>query len=259
MNFSLPLEPDSCSSSSHPTGASVRSYFQCNFWTRNPQIQLCGRIYAACIQSPSAYLLLPSCSPRRRWRREKNRRRFFWSQIKEIWLVVESMQFSDRLKMIIRGCQHGRVKSPELKSFTLVTQRATNTIQYNYLLLSKWVKDWTLKATRYVNHSPNTIIVCISNVVAAQSLSCLPNKLLSSLVQQDTFVHCARAVATEETVFSITSSAMHSDDGFNRPTSFTLLPGTSPASETHRNWVSSLESPGLEAATWKCSPPFATL
>lgn len=44
---------------------------------------------------------------------------------------MESMQFYDRLKMIIRGCQHGRVKTPELKSLTLVTHRATNTIQYN--------------------------------------------------------------------------------------------------------------------------------
>lgn len=121
LNFSLPLQPDNCSSSSHPTGARVRNYFQCNFWTRNPQIRLCGRIYAACIQSPSAYLLLPSCSPRRRWRREK----------KEIRLVMESMQFYDRLKMIIWGCQHGRVKTPEPKSLTLVTHRAADTIQYN--------------------------------------------------------------------------------------------------------------------------------
>lgn len=153
---------------------------------------------------------------------------------------MESMQFYDRLKMIIRGCQHGWVKTPQLKSLTLVTHRATNTIQYNAITYccQNQSKTGRLKP-------PDMSITALTPLLCAYLMSSQPGPHHVSQTSYcppsynyDTFVHCARAVATEETVFSITSSAMHSDDGFNRPTSFALLPGTGPASDTRLSVVS---------------------
>lgn len=51
-------------------------------------------------------------------------------------------------------------------------------------------------------------MMCISNAAAAQSSSCLPNKLLSSLTLQDTLLHCAPAFATKETAFPVHCTAV---------------------------------------------------
>lgn len=80
--------------------------------------------------------------------------------------------------------------------------------------------------------------MCISDVAAAQSSSCLPNTPLSSSRQQDTLVHCAHAFATEETVFHVQCAAMM---GLTSPPRSRCC--QAPASKTHHNRVSSIESP----------------